>query len=379
MSESLNSLRIIIVETDALECVSLVRKFTGLGYACTCCENASVLLKILGEQEFDLVLMDISNDMSVSKMNGKLVLRKILDINPDIAVILITSSTDIRTAVDFIKEGAYDWITRPFGLEEIVQNVSRAFEKQRLLKENSDYQRMLEEQVVSRTNQLQEALRVLEHTYHSTLAALSRALDNRDKDSDGSSALVHAYAKRLCQQLDLNEKETRIIEYGALLHDIGKIGVPDGLLKKKEKLTEEEELVMRKHPDIGYYVLSGIKFLKEAAALVRQHHERYDGLGYPQGLSGEKIEYGARVITVVDTFVELVTENSEVEDFEAAAKEIANQSGSRLDPYIVEEFMKIPLEEWMRIHNATTRKTRFVQALQAGEWMQAKSLVGDQS
>jgi len=267
--------------------------------------------------------------------------------------------------VDSLKDGAYDYITKPFSLEEVSISVSRALEKRQLVLENRNYQRTLEERVASRTRQLQEALGVLEHTYHSTLVALSKALDSRDADSDGHSLRVTVYATRLAQQLGLEDSQIRTIERGVLLHDIGKIGIPDELLRKPGQLSHSEWLMMQKHPEIGFRILSSIKFLKEAAQLVLHHHEHYDGTGYPQHLKGTEIIPGARIFSIADALDDLTTNRpfQAAISFEDAIKKIKEMSGSQLDPALVDEFLMIPIPEWKALRreiSATTKRADFL-------------------
>ncbi len=168
------------------------------------------------------------------------------------------------------------------------------------------------------------------------------------------------YAVRLARQIGLREGELRVLEQAALLHDIGKIGVPDALLRKGESLTESEWVVMRKHPEIGFRILSGIKFLQHAARLVLQHHERFDGTGYPAGLKGEDIELGARIFAVADTLdcITSIRPFQAAFTFETARKEIELAAGTQLDPEVVAAFLEIPPDEWRAIRRGVTAKTR---------------------
>jgi response regulator RpfG family c-di-GMP phosphodiesterase len=348
--------RILIVDDEIIVREILARKLASLGYECECCVNSRTALELMAVKRFDLVLAD----MLMPEMGGAAFLKESMRISPDIAVILVASVVDIEVAVDSLKDGAYDYITKPFSLEEVSVSVSRALEKRRLLIENQNYQRTLEEQVSSRTRQLQEALGVLEHTYHSTLAALSRALDSRDADSDGHSLRVTIYTKRLAQNMGFEEQRMRVIEQGVLLHDIGKIGIPDDLLRKPGNLTEEEWKMVRKHPEIGFRILSSIKFLRGAAKLVLHHHERYDGKGYPLHLSGDEIDLGARIFAVADALDDL-TSNRPFQaaiSFEEAVDEIKRMSGSQLDPKLVDEFLKIPISEWKQIREAVAANNK---------------------
>jgi putative two-component system response regulator len=361
LSSVLRPARILVVDNEALVVDILARKMADLGYACERCESYQETLALLAERKFDLLLADVS----MPGANGYSILKEALRISPNIAVILLTSVVDIEMAVDSLKEGAYDYITKPFNIEEVSISVSRALEKRRLLLENQNYQRTLEERVASRTRQLQEALGVLEHTYHSTLVALSKALDSRDAGSDGHSLRVTVYATRLARQLRMSESEIKMIEQGVLLHDIGKIGIPDALIRKEDQLSPEESLLLQRHPEVGYRILSSITFLKGAAQLVLHHHERYDGNGYPHHLKGAAIDKGARVFAIADALDDF-TSNYHFQaavSVETAIRNIAEMSGAQLDPAFVSEFLKIPANEWEAARqeiSKTAKRTDFL-------------------
>ena len=344
IGSALHPSHIMIVDDEVVVREILARKLSSLGYVCECWADSKTAIALLSSERFDLVLADIQ----MPEMGGDVLLREVKKASPDTGVIFVTSLVNIEVAVDALKDGAYDYITKPFSLEEISISVSRAIEKRRLLIENRNYQQTLEDQVASRTRQLMEALGVLHHTYRSTLVALSKALDSRDADADGHSLRVTVYAKRIARSLGLSNAEIEVIEQGVLLHDIGKIGIPDALLNKSRKLSDSEWRLMSRHPEIGYRILSTIKFLNGAAQLVLQHHERYDGNGFLQGLSGEQINLGARIFSVADALDDLTSDTifQTGISFENAAIEIAKLSGSKLDPAIVCEFLRIPIGEW---------------------------------
>jgi putative nucleotidyltransferase with HDIG domain len=354
MNLLLRPARILIVDDEAIVRDVLMRKLTSLGYDCDCCENSNMAISLLEKSNYDLMLADIM----MNELGGTRLLEEALHIRPEIAVILVTSVVDIEIAVDLLKEGAYDYITKPFSLEEVSISVSRALEKRRLLVDNKMYQRGLEEQVSRRTQQLKEALEVLRHTYHSTLMALGTALDTRDADADGHSLRVTIYATRIARQLGTDPDTLRVIQQGAVLHDIGKIGVPDSLLRKPGRLTADEWVLIRKHPEIGFRILSGITFLKDAAKLVLHHQEKYDGTGYPSRLKEEAIFLGARIFAVADT-LDCMTSHRPFQpatSFEATQEEIMRVSGMQLDPAVVNAFLNIPLSEWKQIrHDVSSR------------------------
>src|SRR5213593_3971512 len=192
--------RILIVEDEALIRDILVRKLTALGYTCETCDNGRTALSLLASSSYDLVL----TDLMLPEIGGLVLLRQVQSISPDTAVILVTSAVDVGIAVDSLKDGAYDYILKPFSLQEVSIVVARALEKRRLLLENRRYQEILEAQVASRTQQLRDALDLLRETYHSTLLALGTALDSRDSDTDGHSLRVTLYTMRLARQIGVS-------------------------------------------------------------------------------------------------------------------------------------------------------------------------------
>jgi len=358
-SLSINELkpaRILIVDDEAFIQEILVRKLTLLGYICDSCGEVPEALDRLAGGGYDLVLADIL----MPRSGGLDLLSEANSICPDTAIIMVTGVVNVETAVESLKHGAYDYIAKPFNLEDVSFCVARALEKRRLILDNREYRKNLEELVTSRTQELKRALDLLQSTYHSTLFALGTALDSRDADVDGHSLRVTLYTEKLSRLMGVNDTELRVIEQGALLHDIGKIGVSDHLLLKPDKLTEEEWILMRKHPEVGSRILSGIRVLQGAKELVVQHQERYDGKGYPAGLKGEEIVLGARIFAVADT-LDCVTSDRPFQAavaFEAARDEIIRVAGTQLDPWIVDAFMQIPLEEWRQIRSDVVVRRR---------------------
>jgi putative nucleotidyltransferase with HDIG domain len=211
----------------------------------------------------------------------------------------------------------------------------------------------LERLVHERTSELNGALRDVEESYRFTLEALAAALDAREHETRTHSHRVREYASTLAQQLGLRGNELINIGRGALLHDVGKIGVPDSILLKPAKLTPEEWVQMKRHPQVGYEILRGISFLVSAAEIVLTHQERWDGNGYPQGLSGLDIPLGARIFGVVDTLDAMTSDRPyrKAQSFEAAREEVRRCSGTQFDPMVAEAFLSIPPETWKSIHD----------------------------
>lgn len=199
----------------------------------------------------------------------------------------------------------------------------------------------------------------IRESYERTLDALAAALDTRDTETEGHSRRVVAYTMRLAQELGLSASERRELRYGALLHDIGKIGVPDAILLKPDSLTDDEWAIIRRHPKWGQRILAGIPFLEDAARVVVTHHERWDGSGYPDGLTGNEIPLGARIFAVADTLDAMTSDRPyrNALPVDVAHDEIVANSGKQFDPRVVEAFQRISEDEWRRLRDDTMRTT----------------------
>lgn len=184
--------------------------------------------------------------------------------------------------------------------------------------------------------------------YDQTLEALASALDTRDRDTQGHSRRVVQYAMRIAREIGLPEDQWPDLQRGALLHDIGKIGVPDAILRKPGPLDDDEWKIMRRHPAYGRDMLDGIPFLQAPCQVVYAHQERYDGSGYPQGLVGEDIPLGARIFAVADAFDAITSDRPyrNAADIEEARARIRQASGAQFDPRVVEAFLRVPVADW---------------------------------
>lgn len=191
----------------------------------------------------------------------------------------------------------------------------------------------------------------LQNSYDLTLDALSAALDTRDRETEGHSRRVVEYTARLAAQIGLDKETIKSIRRGALIHDIGKIGVPDAVLNKPDSLNPEERKIIERHPQTGYYMLADIPYLQEEIKIVVCHHEKWNGTGYPFGLRGEQIALGARLFSIADTFDALTSDRPyrQGRPYEAARKIIEEESGKQFDPQAVDAFLAIPADEWMKI------------------------------
>ena len=296
----------------------------------------------------------------VAGQTGVELLRAIKSHNPDIDVVMVTGVVDVSTAIQAIRLGASDYLTKPFNLEEVKIIVERTWEKRRLIQENRSYQQQLEMRVAERTRELRTACQEIQDTYQATLEALMQALDMRDTETQGHSLRVVEYTVEIAVRMDVREPELTEIRRGALLHDIGKIGIPDAILRKPGKLDSSEWEVMKRHPELGYNMLAGIKFLEPAREIVVCHQEKFDGTGYPRGLKGERIPLGARVFAVADTFDAMTSTRPYRAGlpYEVARQEIIDYSGTQFDPKVVQAFLSIPRSRWEKIRDDVRRRIR---------------------
>ncbi len=307
--------------------------------------NGVEALAILNSgEEFDLLL----SDLMMAEMDGIALLGHAKERYPDMPIVMVTTVHDISVALQAIRNGAYDYLPKPFEREQLLATVRRALENRRLKRENDAYRSNLEVLVAERTQQWKTALSKLEESYDITLAALGDALDLKDNETEFHSRRVTAYTIAIARKMGLPKEQIKVIARGAFLHDIGKISIPDDILRKPGKLTADEMAIMKEHCYLGYKIIARIPFLAEAAEIVYSHQERYDGLGYPRGLKGEEIPLGARIFAIADTLDAMRSDRPyrAAQSIAAARKEIELWSGRQFDPGIVKVFLGMPDNIW---------------------------------
>ena len=342
MSAEGENRRVLIVDDDRQIRRVLSEFFTGSGYDCRQAANGAEGLVRFTADRPPLTVTDV--DMPA--MNGLEFLRQARAIDPDAAFLVLTGVGDIQTAVESLKFGAYDFILKPVNMDEILIAAQRALEHRELLIERREYHNILERRVAEATRDLEATLGALEETYRSTLEALGSAIDTRDLGTQAHSRRVRGYSLIIARTHGMtDEKDLRNLEHGVLLHDIGKIGIPDAILLKPGPLTPAEWKIMRTHPEIGRQLVEQIPFLRPAVPIVYHHHERWDGTGYPQCLKGEAIPVSARIFAVADAFDAMTFDRpySRAIRFEEARDEIQSSAGTHFDPGVVASFMRVPL------------------------------------
>jgi len=339
--------RILIVD-DEIEITEILADLLSEDYECSRAGSAEEALTRLQEGEFQLVISDIT----MPGMSGLDMIPHVKELTPDTVVVMISGMQTVESAIGALRLGAFDYLMKPFDLRQVEAVVKRALEHHDLVVAKQRYENHLEELVEQRTAELDRALNSLEGAYRSTLKALTAALETRDSETHGHSERVVSYSLRLGREYGLSSDQMKSLEFGSLLHDIGKIGVPDSILRKPAKLTEEEWVRMREHPLHGQQILRGIEFLQGASRVVAQHHEKWDGTGYPLGLRSEDIDICARIFAVADAFDAITSDRvyRRGKPYEAASQELDDWAGRQFDPKVVEAFHRVPKEDWEELH-----------------------------
>jgi putative nucleotidyltransferase with HDIG domain len=317
------------------------------GYHCTAVQNGRLAQDEVKKCTPDLVL----SDMIMPEMDGIKLLEWMRQYDPEVPVIMVTAIHDISTALEAIRRGAYDYILKPFEKDQLFLGVEHALQHRRLIAENRNYQRNLEQLVEEKTSQLTGAYAQLEQSYDDTLEALGSALDLKDAETEGHCQRVTAFCISIAKSMPVPIPYLAIMARAAFLHDIGKMAIPDGILRKPGPLNDEEKQIMREHCQIGYNMLIRIPFLRDAAEIVLAHQEFFDGTGYPRGLKGDQIPLGARIFTVADSLDAMISDRPyrKALPMSHALEEIRRCSGTQFDPKVTEVFLSIPEQHWLEL------------------------------
>jgi len=344
--------RILIVDDEPHVRAMLGATLDRQNYITVLAASNSEAFELIDGQHFDLVL----TDMVMRDGNGIGLLERLHIDQPQTPVIMVTAIQDISVAITAMRKGAYDYLLKPFERDQLLTAVRRALDHRKTLRENESYQQNLEQIVQARTELLHQAIVDLERSYDITLEALGDALDLKDSETEGHSKRVTAYTIALARAMGIGSDAIKVIARGAFLHDIGKMAIPDAILRKPGKLTISEQALMREHCERGYNILHKIPFLNEAAEIVYAHQEHYDGSGYPRGLRGNAIPIGARIFAIADTLDAITSDRPYrgAKSFDVARLEILRCSGTQFDPAVVEVFLKIPNELWIELRTEIT-------------------------
>ena len=292
-------------------------------------KSGELALEYLKKRIPDLILMDLH----MPQMNGFEVIEFIHkeDEWKDIPIIMLTADNNRETELHGFQVGVMDFIAKPFVAEIMLQRISRILELSRL-------QRNLEQEVKYQTRRADEKRRQVEKLSEEVMKTLANTIDAKDKYTNGHSIRVATYSQEIAKRCGKSKSEQKLIFHMGLLHDIGKIGIPDNIINKDTRLTDDEYNAIRQHPGIGSDILKTIEEIPEIMVGARWHHERYDGKGYPDGLKGEEIPEYARIIGVADAYDAMTSKRSyrEILGQDVVRSEIEKGKGTQFDPYFAD-------------------------------------------
>ncbi|MBM4399908.1 MAG: response regulator [Candidatus Cloacimonetes bacterium] len=307
-------------------------------YEVTLVPDSETALQHLAESDFDTVISDIS----LPGMNGLDLLSRINILDYKLPVILITGFADIKTMQTAIKLGVYDFLRKPFSLSELQVSVKQAVQKRHLMIQNEQYTEQLELLVQKKAKELFDANKLLELNFIRTVLAMINALEASDIYTKGHSERVTNISLIIGQIMQLPPPEIKTLRTGAIFHDLGKIGIYQALLHKPASLSVDEISLIRQHPIIGDKIIQPIAIEHDIRNIVAQHHERFDGTGYPLGLKSHDISLLSKIVTIADAYDAMTSTRSyrPLLSHSEACEEIERCAGSQFDPLCVEYFLK---------------------------------------
>lgn len=325
--------RILVVDDEATVRKLLCQRLSREGYQCEEADGAEQALEKSKANPADVMILDI-------KMPGKSGMELLPEIKasyPDTAVMMATALNDIDISIQCMKEGAYDYICKPFNLTEVVLSVEGVLEKKRLEREIREYQQFLEEKVDEQTKEVRKV-------FLGAIEALAFALEAKDKYTAGHSRRVTEIAVAIGKEMGLSQDCVEDLRWGGLLHDVGKIAVDQIIQNKPGRLTPEEYEHIMTHANVGAGIVKPVVNDK-VVEMIEHHHDRYDGSGMNQTVVGKKIPVGARILAVADAFDAMTSDRPYrmAMSIDEALNEIRRCTGSQFDPEVAAAFLKIPV------------------------------------
>lgn len=348
--------RVLAVDDERAACKLLAIMLRPPAFSCSSAASGEEALAVLQCEHFDAVI----SDLQMPGITGLELLTQVRRSYPHVAFLVTTGVDDVEVGVQAMRSGADDYLVKPLLESAVIASLENALHKRFLEHQVENYRLHLEEMVADRTFQLRQALHQLELSYEHTLQALGAAIDLRDNNTAGHSQRVCRFSLEIARAMGWTEDKLGSLAKGAHLHDIGKLGIPDGILLKPGPLTTEERKLMQRHVQIGFDLVADIAFLADAAEIVLTHHERYDGSGYPRGLKRDEILPSARIFAVADSFDAITSDRPyrRASTFESGRHVIRGCSGIQFDPAVVRAFLSIPEETWPAIAKDNRRDSQ---------------------
>ncbi len=354
MKLSSGPIEMLIVDSDKQVVETIKSRFAPDRYHCATATRGAGALEVLKRSQFSVVLCALR----LPGIGGVEVLRRGLAMSPQAAFLMLADPFDSKLAAEATRAGACDCLQKPFELDEVAARVERAIELQRSKVVQEIFDTVFKQSLHERTEHLHKVLQHCTGEHNTTLDMLVAALDTRESNANLHSLRVQRFSVLLAEQCGYSSDRLQQFASSALLHDLGKIAIPNSILLKPGELSAQEFEIMQHHTRFGYQVLSRVPHLQEPALLALLHHERMDGEGYPMGLRGQSIPLEARIFAVADT-MDVITAGRPYcppRSMAQARAEISRCSGSQFDPDVVDVFLDIPDEQWQAAREEVTRR-----------------------
>lgn len=336
---------ILIVDDDPFVLESLSLLLGKYGYTVFACESAKEALFRLQAKAVDVVITDVKMPV----VSGIELLEKIHILYPDLPVILMTAYAELDTAINAVKQDAFDFIIKPYKTDQLIHSIEKAIKYTRLIEMEKNYKSQLEETVLQRTQELADALMMVTNMSREITLRLTAIAEFRDSDTGAHIARMALYASKIAEGLELPQDFVQMMTSASPLHDIGKIGIPDLILLKSGPLTPAEQEIMKTHTTIGEKMLSGSPHptIQLASSISLNHHERWDGTGYPRGLQGEAIPLEGRIVIICDQYDALRSKRhykdplAHRDVFRILVKGDGRTMPGHFDPAVLEAFVRV--------------------------------------
>ena len=345
--------KILIADDEPAVCGLLRQMLEPLAAKVKTVNSATTALEEIERGDYDIIVCDVC----MPGVSGLELLSFARQADWDLGFILVTGHLRVEQVIEALRLQASDFVAKPFTVQELTDAISRTYQRLLAKREARAHRGLLETSIQRRTRDLERALQELQTNYQTTLEALVAALDAREHETCAHSFRVRAYTAYLARLLGYPLGLVSPLGQSALLHDIGKVAVTDAILLKRGKLTPEEWVEMKKHAVAGAEILERVPFLRAAAAIVRHHHERFDGSGYPAGLAGDTIPLGARIFAFADTLDAITSDRPyrKAAGFEKVCEEVERLKGAQFDPRVAETFLRVPETVWKELRAETER------------------------